>query len=38
MAGAVHAAVESVAENTVDAVAGPALWAALAGAPGARRG
>ncbi len=30
-----RAVVESVAENTVDAVVGPALWAALAGAPGA---
>lgn len=30
-----RAAVESVAENTVDAVVAPALWAALAGAPGA---
>ncbi len=30
-----RAAVESVAENTVDAVVGPALWAAAAGAPGA---
>jgi adenosylcobinamide-phosphate synthase len=29
-----RAAVESVAENTVDAVVAPALWAALAGAPG----
>jgi adenosylcobinamide-phosphate synthase len=27
--------VESVAENTVDAVVAPALWAAVAGAPGA---
>jgi adenosylcobinamide-phosphate synthase len=27
--------VESVAENTVDAVVAPALWAAAAGAPGA---
>ena len=31
----VRAVVESVAENTVDAVVAPALWAALAGAPGA---
>ncbi|MGI9022036.1 MAG: adenosylcobinamide-phosphate synthase CbiB [Acidimicrobiales bacterium] len=30
-----RAVVESVAENTVDAVAAPALWAAVAGAPGA---
>lgn len=30
-----RAVVESVAENTVDAVIAPALWAALAGAPGA---
>ncbi len=30
-----RAVVESVAENTVDAVVAPALWAALAGAPGA---
>jgi adenosylcobinamide-phosphate synthase len=30
-----RAAVESVAENTVDAVVAPALWAATAGAPGA---
>lgn len=30
-----RAAVESVAENTADAVIGPALWAAVAGAPGA---
>ena len=27
--------VESVAENTVDAVVAPALWAVVAGAPGA---
>lgn len=30
-----RAVVESVAENTVDAVIAPMLWAALAGAPGA---
>jgi adenosylcobinamide-phosphate synthase len=30
-----RATVESVAENTVDAVVAPALWAAWAGAPGA---
>ena len=30
-----RATVESVAENTVDAVVAPALWAATAGAPGA---
>ncbi len=30
-----RAVVESVAENTVDAVVAPALWAAAAGAPGA---
>jgi adenosylcobinamide-phosphate synthase len=30
-----RAVVESVAENTVDAVVAPALWAAVAGAPGA---
>jgi adenosylcobinamide-phosphate synthase len=30
-----RAAVESVAENTVDAVVAPALWAAVWGAPGA---
>ncbi len=29
------AVIESVAENTVDAVVAPSLWAALAGAPGA---
>ncbi|MDP9404061.1 MAG: adenosylcobinamide-phosphate synthase CbiB [Actinomycetota bacterium] len=29
-----RAAVESVAENTVDAVVAPALWAAVGGAPG----
>ena len=35
-AGAIaRAVVESVAENTVDAVVAPACWAALAGAPGA---
>lgn len=33
--GVARAAVESVAENTVDAVVAPALWAALLGAPGA---
>jgi adenosylcobinamide-phosphate synthase len=31
----VRAVVESVAENTVDAVVAPAVWAVLAGAPGA---
>ncbi len=30
-----RAVVESVAENTVDAIVAPALWAAVAGAPGA---
>ena len=30
-----RAAVESVAENTVDALVAPVLWAAMAGAPGA---
>ena len=30
-----RATVESVAENTVDAIVAPALWAAVAGAPGA---
>jgi adenosylcobinamide-phosphate synthase len=30
-----RAAVESVAENTADAVVGPLVWAAVAGAPGA---
>jgi adenosylcobinamide-phosphate synthase len=30
-----RAVVESVAENTVDGVIGPALWGAVAGAPGA---
>lgn len=34
-AGIARAVVESVAENTVDAVVAPALWGALAGAPGA---
>jgi adenosylcobinamide-phosphate synthase len=33
--GVARAVVESVAENTVDAVVAPALWAAVAGAPGA---
>jgi adenosylcobinamide-phosphate synthase len=33
--GIARAVVESVAENTVDAVVAPACWAALAGAPGA---
>lgn len=33
-AGVARAVVESVAENTVDAVVAPALWAALLGAPG----
>ena len=33
--GVARAAVESVAENTVDAVVAPALWAALLGARGA---
>lgn len=33
--GLARAAVESVAENTVDAVVAPALWGAVAGAPGA---
>jgi len=32
--GIARAAVESVAENTVDAVVAPALWAVAAGAPG----
>jgi adenosylcobinamide-phosphate synthase len=32
---AARAVVESVAENTVDAIVAPALWAAFAGAPGA---
>ena len=30
-----RAVVESVAENTVDAIVAPAMWAAVAGAPGA---
>jgi adenosylcobinamide-phosphate synthase len=34
-AGLCRATVESVAENTGDAVVGPLLWAALLGAPGA---
>jgi adenosylcobinamide-phosphate synthase len=34
-AGICRAVVESVAENTVDAVVAPAVWATLAGAPGA---
>ncbi len=34
-AGLCAAAIESVAENTVDAVVAPLLWAATAGAPGA---
>jgi adenosylcobinamide-phosphate synthase len=34
-AGLARAAVESVAENTGDAVVAPLLWAALAGVPGA---
>jgi adenosylcobinamide-phosphate synthase len=33
-AGIARAVIESVAENTSDAVIGPALWGALAGAPG----
>lgn len=33
--GVARAVVESVAENTVDAVVAPALWATVAGAPGA---
>jgi adenosylcobinamide-phosphate synthase len=32
--GIARAVIESVAENTVDAVVAPACWAALAGAPG----
>ena len=32
--GIARAVVESVAENTVDAIVAPALWAAVAGAPG----
>jgi adenosylcobinamide-phosphate synthase len=34
-AGLCAAAIESVAENTVDAVVAPLLWTAVAGAPGA---
>ena len=34
-AGVARAVVESVAENTVDAVVAPAWWAAVGGAPGA---
>ena len=34
-AGIARAVVESLAENTVDAVIAPACWASLAGAPGA---
>jgi adenosylcobinamide-phosphate synthase len=34
-AGIARAVIESVAENTVDAVVAPALWAAALGAPGA---
>lgn len=34
-AGLCAAAIESVAENTVDAVVAPLIWTALAGAPGA---
>ena len=33
--GVAAAVVESVAENTVDAVVAPALWGAALGAPGA---
>src|SRR5207253_11006925 len=33
-AGMARAAIESVAENTSDAVVGPLLWGVLAGAPG----
>ena len=33
--GIARATIESVAENSVDAVVAPALWAAVAGAPGA---
>ena len=32
--GIARATIESVAENTVDAIVAPALWAAVAGAPG----
>jgi adenosylcobinamide-phosphate synthase len=32
--GIARAVIESVAENTVDAIVAPALWAAVAGAPG----
>jgi adenosylcobinamide-phosphate synthase len=32
--GIARAVIESVAENTTDAIVAPALWAALAGAPG----
>ncbi|HEX4778849.1 MAG TPA: adenosylcobinamide-phosphate synthase CbiB [Acidimicrobiia bacterium] len=33
--GVAAAVIESVAENTVDAIVGPVLWAIVAGAPGA---